>query len=165
MDVPRVCRVEFISHNSLRKTFVTGRFNVMKAVTICSPSKEYGDKTNETLSSTISAKLPTATPIQVLTSSATEKMPTTSAVNSFHSKRKGLAIACTIEFKQVPYPRQHPLYGLPRPRPFLVCPINEKPIPLIFPTENVKTDTTIPAKDEVTTESIIHFLSSIVHVV
>ena len=153
MDVPKVCRVEFTSHILSRKTFVTGRFNVMKAVTICSPVKEYGDKTNKPSSTT--------TTNQVLTSPTSETlMQSTSSENS---NRKGLDRICKIEFKQVPYPRQHLLYGLPRPRPFLVCPRNEKPIPLT--SDNVRTDTTIPVENEVTTESSKYFLSSIVHVV
>ena len=160
MDIPRVCRVEYISHILSRKTFVTGRFNVMKAVTICSPVKEYNNMRNETPSLPVSTESPTTSATnQVLTNSTTE------TVNPSHSNRKGLARVCTIEFKQVPYPRQHPLYGLPRLRPFVVCPNNEKPIPLTFPKENLKTDTTIPVTNEVSTESSIHFLSSIVHVV
>ena len=136
----------------------------MKAVTICSPVKEYNNMRNETPSLPISTESPTTSDTnQVLTSSTTETLvPTTSTMNSSHSNRKGLARVCTIEFKQVPYPIQHPLYGLPRPRPFLVCSKNEKPIPLILPSDNVKTDTTIP---EVTTESSIHSLPSIVDVV
>ena len=144
MDVPKACRVEFTSHILSRKTFVTGRFNVMKAVTICSPVKEYGDKTNEPLSST------TTTTNQVLTSPTSETlMPTKSAENSSHSNKKLSAPVCKIEFKQVPYIR-----------PFLVCPKNEKSIPLT--SDNSKTDATI---SEVTTESSNYFLWSIVHVV
>lgn len=160
MVVPKVCRVEFTSHILSRKTFVTGRFNVRKAVTICSPVKEYGDKTNKPLSST------TTSTNQVLTSTTSKTLmplPTTSTENSTHSNKKESARVCKIEFKQVPYPRQHLLYGLPRLRPFLVCPRNEKPIPLT--SDNVKTDTTISVENEVTTESSNYFLSSIVHVV
>ena len=100
----------------------------MKAVTICSPVK---DKANEvpSLSSSVSTKSPTTITKPVFTSTTTKNLK-----RSTSNSNNNVGV-CSVKFESVPYPRQHPLYGLPRLRPFVVCPNNEKPIPLTFPKE------------------------------